>query len=143
MVQKAHKEGHLIGSHGYSHTSINALNEEELKDELMRTSSLIYALIGERPKYFRPPYGEYSLDSLLILESMGYSMVLWNMDSQDWLLTVDKSLELMQQTIQNSSFSSLISLQHDTYAAASLVVRQIYKDVIGRGYKIVRLDKCL
>jgi len=49
IVNAIHREGHLIGVHGYNHSRI--------RNDSARTSLEIAGIVGYRPTYIRPPYG--------------------------------------------------------------------------------------
>ena len=55
-MQRAHSLGCEINSHSYTHSYMNEMSAEDIKDEMQRTSDLIYEYVGERPHFFRPPY---------------------------------------------------------------------------------------
>jgi peptidoglycan/xylan/chitin deacetylase (PgdA/CDA1 family) len=48
---------HTIASHTWSHDNLTWLSLDAVRDDLMRTSDVIEAVTGKRPRYFRPPYG--------------------------------------------------------------------------------------
>jgi peptidoglycan/xylan/chitin deacetylase (PgdA/CDA1 family) len=41
-------------------------------------------LLGVKPVYMRPPFGGLSTTAKKTLASMGYNIVLWNHDTNDW-----------------------------------------------------------
>lgn len=55
-MQRAHSLGCEINSHSYTHSYMNEMSAEDIKDEMDRTAELIYEYVGEYPKFFRPPY---------------------------------------------------------------------------------------
>jgi len=61
LVRRIWKEGHLIGNHTWSHPSHLALavvfRRRRVKEEMERAEDAIEAIVGERPKIFRPPQG--------------------------------------------------------------------------------------
>ena len=55
-MQRAYKLGNEIASHGFTHTDMTGMTKEQMTDELTKTSDLIEAAIGEKPRFFRPPF---------------------------------------------------------------------------------------
>ena len=55
-MQRAHAMGCEINSHSFTHSYMDKMTEEEIKDEMKRTDDLIYEYVGEHAKFFRPPY---------------------------------------------------------------------------------------
>ncbi len=83
LIQRASAEGHLIGNHGFSHVDMRKLSRDQIRSELLRTRELIAEFEPRRP-LFRPPYGAYNSDVVEIAKELGYEMLLWNVDPQDW-----------------------------------------------------------
>ena len=48
---------HTVASHSWSHDNYLHMGPWAVSYDLQRTSDIIESVIGERPKYFRPPYG--------------------------------------------------------------------------------------
>ena len=57
MLKEIHDMGFSIGNHTYSHVNLKELTEEEQKREIVKLNNLVEGIIGERPKYFRAPFG--------------------------------------------------------------------------------------
>ena len=55
LVEDIHKEGHEIGSHGFSHTQVFRLTPDKFGEELKRTSDALADITGKRPIGFRAP----------------------------------------------------------------------------------------
>ncbi|MBJ6762311.1 polysaccharide deacetylase family protein [Myxococcaceae bacterium JPH2] len=77
-------QGQCVGSHGQTHTSHQKL--ATWKDSLEGSRGLIASLgiQGNAKVLFRPPYGQRSAELTTFLKGEGASVVLWNIDSQDW-----------------------------------------------------------
>ena len=56
VMKRAHDMGCEINSHSYTHSYMDKMEAEKIKDEMERTADLIYEYTGEYPKFFRPPY---------------------------------------------------------------------------------------
>ena len=75
ILKKIAAEGHEIGNHSYTHPHFNQLSKEKIKEELESTSDLIEKLIGKRPVYFRPPFGEYNNNVIKTVTELGYQVI--------------------------------------------------------------------
>jgi peptidoglycan/xylan/chitin deacetylase (PgdA/CDA1 family) len=53
-------------------------------DELARTVELLEQVLGERPRWFRPPYGVLSAGSCLATARLGLRPLLWSAWGRDW-----------------------------------------------------------
>jgi peptidoglycan/xylan/chitin deacetylase (PgdA/CDA1 family) len=84
IVKRANDEGHLIAVHSYEHRALPGLTDEEiLNNELSRTKSIITDLIGKKPVYFRPPYGNVDDRVNKIAKALDLKIVLWSCRSAD------------------------------------------------------------
>jgi peptidoglycan/xylan/chitin deacetylase (PgdA/CDA1 family) len=83
LMKRALAEGHLIGNHGFSHVDMRKLSPDQIRSEILRTREMIAEFESEHP-LFRPPYGAFNSDVVEIAKELGYQMLLWNVDPQDW-----------------------------------------------------------
>ena len=96
------EEGHRIGNHSFSHPDLRKLSETQVRDELVRTEELIAEFLTAH-KLFRPPYGAHNPTVDKVVRDLGYHMVLWSVDSDDWRserkpdLWIDPSVESIRK----------------------------------------------
>ncbi len=83
ILERAYAEGHRIGNHTFSHPDLTKLSESRIRDEIKRTEDLIGDYLTSR-KLFRPPYGAHNPLVDKVVRDMGYDMMLWTVDSDDW-----------------------------------------------------------
>jgi peptidoglycan/xylan/chitin deacetylase (PgdA/CDA1 family) len=144
-LQAIHEAGHTIGNHTYFHPDITKISIEDLRAEIAGTSAEIRATIDQPMKYFRPPYGAQNDATKKFITNMGFKIVLWNVDAQDWNVKNSKEhmLGYYREVFDkaNPSKHSHIVLQHDRRLASIELVPEIAKIARGRGFKIVSLDE--
>lgn len=82
LVKEIAAAGHEIGNHTYSHCDLSTLAGRQVTQEIddMRRE-LQKVLPDYEIKYFRPPYGRYTLQTE---QAAGMDMALWTVDSGDW-----------------------------------------------------------
>ncbi len=85
IAQRVLKEGHIIGNHGYAHSVLLYYTDEELEEEIKYTELVIQEITGYKTKYFRPPKAWLGLGKKKIIKSMGYEIILWSLNSKDWV----------------------------------------------------------
>jgi hypothetical protein len=83
VLERAVDEGHFIGNHGYSHQNLTFLTDDQIRSDSRRTEALIGDL-DRGVKLWRPPFGKSDARVDSILASLGYTCMLWNVDSMDW-----------------------------------------------------------
>ncbi|KAF7723399.1 chitin deacetylase [Apophysomyces ossiformis] len=84
ILKRAFESGHQIASHTYSHPHLMSLTNEQIIYEVKATEEAIKDAIGIRPKYIRPPFGEADDRVKSLLRTMGYKVLLWNVDPTDY-----------------------------------------------------------
>ncbi len=77
-------EGHLIGSHSWSHPDFRRLTGHDITVEMKRTRDALVKATGLRPYLMRPPYGAVNTEVLNQLVGLDYYVVNWSVDSVDW-----------------------------------------------------------
>lgn len=126
-------KGMELGSHGMVHKS--HAKYSRWKSSLSITRELVDSVetIGNKSFYFRPPYGQRSVDVVNYLKGSKTRVMLWNIDSQDWNRkisskeTADRVISLMLL------WRSGIVLYHDVYPKANTAVPIILKYFKGAG----------
>ncbi|GAA5870576.1 hypothetical protein JCM3774_003712 [Rhodotorula dairenensis] len=136
--------GHVIGSHLWTHQDIKTLTSEELHRELDLLETALWKILGIKPRFFRPPYGEFDSKSLKVLKQRGYKVVLWDFDSGDGIeATPEQSIEGYKELV--ASFPSPhIALNHEIESnTVWWVMPTVMPWLKDAGYKFVDLGKCL
>lgn len=80
-IRRMYDEGHGVGSHSWSHTSMRGMGWESFKWEVETTAG---ALGEYESKCLRPPYGHTDGNTANFTQDMGYTLALWNVDPADW-----------------------------------------------------------
>lgn len=74
-------EGHHIALHTWSHISIPYASNTLLQDEMGKVENAVYAATGHRPRYMRPPFGDWDSRTALTMGTMGYNLIVWDVTS--------------------------------------------------------------
>ncbi|MEV6838737.1 polysaccharide deacetylase family protein [Streptomyces sp. NPDC051133] len=71
--------GHTLNNHTLHHPYLPGLSYEEQKKEICGMQDIMEKQFGERPKVFRPPYGNYNQDTLIAAKTCGIKYApIWN-----------------------------------------------------------------
>ncbi len=92
IAQQVHADGHEIGNHSWSHTSLSPHlgpprhlpSLRKIHNELARTQALLRQLHGEPPRFFRPPYGHHWTGLDLVQRRLRLQGVQWTIIAHDW-----------------------------------------------------------
>ncbi|KAF7323270.1 Glycoside hydrolase/deacetylase [Mycena chlorophos] len=143
-MQYAYNAGHLIGSHTWSHANLSALSTAQIQDEMYRVELAFSRILGIRPAFMRPPYGEYTGNVQSIAASRGQALALWDTDTEDADgETVAYSEAVYNQVVSSNAKNALI-LEHETVSTtASTLVPYAINLFQSHGYNLVTLATCL
>ena len=134
-------DGHILGSHTFSHASLSKVNEYKFYSELFFNDYLFKELWNIKPKYFRPPYFDYNSEMLLKFTSLGYKLITADLNPQDWYL---KNGTAIFEYIQNQIdiIENKILLLHAQVDESVIVLERIIKFIKIKGYNIVSPSEC-
>ncbi|KAM0786037.1 hypothetical protein ACM66B_006850 [Microbotryomycetes sp. NB124-2] len=139
-----YRNGHLIGSHTWSHVDITQISATELHRQLDLVEEALLKILGVKPRWFRPPYGSYNAAAVKVLQSRGYGVVTWDLDTGD---SLGKSTSYgVQQfdNILNTYPKGHTSLSHETYSGtADTVIPNVVPKLLAKGWKLVTVNECL
>lgn len=82
--------GHVVGNHTWNHKSLKGLARQRFNDQVERTDEAIDTALGNttsknsNARYLRPPYGATDKNTKRFADSLGYHLMMWNVDPQDW-----------------------------------------------------------
>ncbi|MBT7617550.1 MAG: polysaccharide deacetylase family protein [Calditrichaeota bacterium] len=139
IVERIHREGNSIGSHGYHHKSLLFRTANQVLHEIRRTKDVISKITGESTRLFRPPYGRFGLSHLDVVRNQKSKMVLWSLSGLDW--KSQESNEIVRRVTKRIKSGDIVLL-HDrgqgvraTISALPLVIDGIRS----RGFELKKL----
>jgi peptidoglycan/xylan/chitin deacetylase (PgdA/CDA1 family) len=128
--------GSYLGNHTNTHTSLSGVTPEQFLQEIESTEQAVVEVAGDLlpapgtvEKYLRPPYGATDGNTLAYSQSKGYTVVLWDIDPQDWR---QPGADVIASHIISSVYPGAIVLLHDgggtrtqSVAALETVLREL------------------
>lgn len=117
LVKRAYDEGHTVGIHSYTHqkSMFNSLNA--FKNEIEKSINIVEEIVGEKPRYFRIPYGTKINQTYKdYIATEGLSIINWNCESYDsrtYTKTTEQIVESIKSTMGKKK--EVIVIMHDTY----------------------------
>lgn len=137
IVARMAEEGHLIGSHTYSHVQLTKISSEKACEEIEKTNALLKEASGQDIVYVRPPFGSWPEDLSCLLNM---KVVLWSVDPLDWKV---QNTERVVQSIVTKAKDGDIILLHDVYKTSVEAALQVIDALTEKGYEFVRVDELL
>ena len=135
IIKRMYEEGHLIGNHTYSHIDLAKTNYNDACKEINDTNTCIKNITGYIPQYIRPPYGDWNKK---LLEETEMSVVLWNVDPEDWK---DQYSSVVAARVMKNTRSGDIILLHDIFDSSVEAAFKIIDGLQEKGYQFVTIDR--
>lgn len=135
-LKKIHEMGFPIGNHTMTHANLKDSSEEEQYKAIVSLSDMIEQITGERPQFFRAPFGvntDYSRD---LVEQEGMLLMNWTY-GYDWekdYRTKESLADIMVNTPLLRNGANLLMHDRDWTNAA---LRDIVTGLQAKGYEIV------
>ncbi|KAI8072211.1 uncharacterized protein B0P05DRAFT_473787 [Gilbertella persicaria] len=152
VIKHVYDQGHQLGSHTYSHVDLSSKSASAITTEMQKLEKIFRSVIGKNPLYMRPPLGAHDSNTLSTLGKLGYKVILWDIDSQDWAHSTETSLSVEQKNYKDvieadskSKPHGHISLQHDVHKKTvdKLVPWVISYIKSKKNYKFVSVAECI
>jgi peptidoglycan/xylan/chitin deacetylase (PgdA/CDA1 family) len=149
IVRRMYNSGHHIGSHTHTHANLTALTVSEMWNEMNLFDQALSGIIGVRPVFMRPPFGEWNTQVLTAMGSWGYRVSWITVDTNDWRHVgqpnaAQLSLNRVNDAINATPTTYHISLAHDTLQET---VEQFVSDAIdsirAKGLQLVTFGDCV
>ena len=135
VVLRMKREGHTIGQHTQNHVHLPQVSMQEAREEIRSANEAIMNITGEKPKYIRPPYGEYNNEVVLDTDMV---FVRWSYSSKDWQFQYP--VFIFKRIVYNA-FDGAVVLAHDTHSATVEGVLMAADELIKQGYLLVSLEE--
>lgn len=132
-------DGHEIGNHGWSHSSLRSLYPQQIERELDDTNAAVFAATGKTPTLFRPPFGRYPKSSIALVAARAMDIVLWNADGRDW----DGDADAVVQRVVSQARPGAIILLHDRETATARALPRILEGLANKGLEPVPVTELL
>lgn len=120
IVREVIKDGHTIGYHSYNHKSLKKLSLSELLEDL-KSLERMRSKFDYPINLYRPPFGDLTIGSLILLIIKRIKVVMWSLDSRD-------SFDDLNTTLVNVSVNKInpgdIILFHDDYNLTANLMRE-------------------
>ena len=146
LLRRLRAEGHTVGLHGQRHRHHLLHGPWWVWRDLQRAVEVHRQVLGDRPAWFRPPYGQLSAGSVLAARGLGLTTVLWSGWGREFS---DPSPPRVRRRLQRRLRDGAVFLQHDndescppgTAAVTHQVLGELVDEVRARGLSPVTLDE--
>jgi peptidoglycan/xylan/chitin deacetylase (PgdA/CDA1 family) len=137
------KLGDVIGDHTETHPRMAALAASAQLSQIVDQTQWVRTYGGPFPRLWRPPFGSYNATTLAILRREKMLMVLWTIDTSDYLRPGVKVI--VQRALAGAKPGAII-LMHDGGGNRTQTIEAlplIAKGLRARGYKLVTIPQLI
>lgn len=136
MIREVYDMGFEIGNHTQTHANLRELTYDQQYEEISQTSQMVEEITGEKPRWFRPPFGLFNMDTILICNELGMQLMTWSF-GYDWMDEYLDGDALAEVSVNNEYLRGGANiLMHDRSWTSDALARMIdgYRE---KGYHIV------
>lgn len=140
LLRRMADEGHTVANHSFYHNNLTTLPPENMELEWRLCTDAIEGITGQRPRFARPPGGQYNGEVLRATRACGLRMALWTINTADY---TGKTPEQILRRIRRNLRCGAVILLHDGPVETVAALPEIIDYIRQRGYRLVSLDEAL
>ncbi|MEU3103815.1 polysaccharide deacetylase family protein [Streptomyces griseoflavus] len=136
LLARMADEGHVVGNHTWSHPLLTRLSRRRIRSEMERTCDIIEKAHGERPAWFRAPYGAWNRAAFQLGAELGMEPLGWTVDTLDW---TSPGTATIVDRVEQGAAPGVVVLSHDAGGDRSQSVRALrtyLPELLDSGYHI-------
>jgi peptidoglycan/xylan/chitin deacetylase (PgdA/CDA1 family) len=141
LLQRMVRDGHEIANHSYSHPNLTYLSRVEVQRELCRTSVAVRDATGRRPRFYRPPGGNFNTSVVEAAEALGMSGAYWTVDGVKTEQKVGATAEELTRFVTSRVRPGAIVLLHNAPTVTIAAVPLLVKALRAKGYTLVTMTE--
>jgi len=135
IILKTVEAGNEVIGHSWNHQNLTLLREAAIAAQILDTSAAIEAVTGfPPPSIFRAPYGLVNTRVRNVAEELGYSMLNWTIDPEDWR---NRDAGYIHAHIMAQARDGAIVLLHDIHPTTVEAMERVIPDLIEKGFQLV------
>ena len=135
-AKRIHSEGHEIGLHGFSHSSMADMDQEQLEREIADTLALLPE--GCRPAFLRPPGGKCGDTVKDAARQADLGVLLWSVDPRDW---ASHDAQVIEDAVVESVRDGDVILLHDMSDSSVEAALAIVDELKEQGFTFVTVTE--
>lgn len=135
------EKGHDVANHSYSHIRMGVVDNQRIKEEIVKCNQVLEKLTGEKVDLFRPPYGDYNNSVVAGARKEGCYTIQWDVDSLDWKPGITQE-EILNRITKRIQPGSIILFHNDTPHTAKLLPT-IIAELKKEGYSFVPVSELI
>lgn len=141
LVEKIKKNGFEIGILGYNYIDYSDIEDLKIRKDILKAQEVFGKLSIKNIKVLRAPTGHFDERTLKIAEQLGYTVVHWSVDSQDW---TNPGVEKIVENVKTAKKGDIILLHaSDSAKQTAKALPEIIQDLRGKRLKFVSVSEMI
>ncbi len=142
LVRRMVSEGHIVGNHTLTHPDMTGLDEAAFGAELRGMEQLYAQVTGQTlPKFYRPPQGLYSEETLKMAQKLGYKTVFWSLAYADWNNDDQPDPDAAVEKLSSRIHDGAVILLHATSKTNAEILDRLIAEWQDMGYRFAPLTE--
>ena len=143
IIRRMVAMGSEVMGHSWSHPDMTRLGTNGITDQITRTSQAIEEVVGwPTPPIFRAPYGLTNSRVVNTARDMGYSLLHWSVDPQDWAHE-NRCPYIITDLVMARVTDGSIVLLHDVHTTTMEAARILIPRLIEEGFDLVTASELI
>ena len=134
LVQRMIDEGHTVGNHSNKHITYPSLSLEEAKEDLMSLHQYMLDTYQYKMSVFRFPEGNFSEQTLALVQSCGYKSLFWCFAFLVWYTDNQPNPSDALNSMLNKAHPGAIYLLHAVSSTNAQVLGDFIDGMQEKGY---------
>ena len=140
-LRRAVALGSEVVGHSWNHQDFSRLNANAITYQITRTSAAIEEVTGQPPPpIFRAPFGITNSRVINTSRDLGYSLLHWSIDPQDW---AHRCPDWIYDNIMTRSIDGAIILLHDIHTTTMEAMERVIPRLVAEGFQLVTASELI
>jgi len=142
LMKEIHAAGHVLGNHLFTHKYYTGLNWKVLFESIAKTNDIISNITGKKTDYFRPTYGRPFLGINSMTSGLGLETVMWSLLIWDFKYSTQRVTSIIQSYIKPDS---IIVFHNNNQVPGNMreMISYTVAEISKRGYRCGKVTECL
>lgn len=134
-VKRMEELGMELANHTYDHQLLPYLSDDQISQEIEKTSEIIEKAANGEVTAMRPPGGAYNQN---VQSCAGLPIILWSIDTKDW---ATKSEDQTYQCVMDNAQDGSVVLMHDIHQWSVNAAMRMIPELVEKGFKLVTVEE--
>jgi peptidoglycan/xylan/chitin deacetylase (PgdA/CDA1 family) len=139
LTKRIAEAGHEIANHGYKHLHVKSLTKEQIEELIKKNESLLSEIVDNPSCLFAPPYGEVDDFIAKTAGKLGYTTIMWTIDTIDWK---GPPYEQIVKKVSDNATPGAIVLMHPVEPTVQ-ALPEIIQILKSAGYTLVPVSQVI